>query len=123
MGCGEASDVVRIASGNHRSLELERRRHDEGVHGVPGRQTRFAQECASGLGNRTREVTHGDAVTGQQVIDCGIEPRPPTDLGKNSSRHTNESPSLEGNPQDCASSFGENATFGSTCQRMHRFRV
>ena len=28
-----------------------------------------------------RQVTHGDTVTGQQVIDCGIEPRPTTDLG------------------------------------------
>jgi hypothetical protein len=34
MRCSQASDVLGISGGNDRRLELERCRHDEGVHGT-----------------------------------------------------------------------------------------
>jgi hypothetical protein len=116
VGRRQASNVARVSRSDERSIELERRSNDEGVHGMPRRKSGLGQECARALSNLPRHVTDGDASSGEQSIDCCVEPRPTTHLGEHCRWNANEGATLESNLQHRASPLREDATFGGASQ-------
>ena len=123
VGCSQASNVARVARSDERSIELERRSNDEGVHGMPRRKSGLRQECTRALSNLPRQVTDGDAASREQPIDCCVEPRPTTHLREHCRWNANEGATLESNLQDRASPLREDATFASARKRMHGFGI